>query len=385
MERVYLDHNATTPLDPRVRDAMLPWMGALWGNPSSPHGFGQRAREAVEQARSQVAGLIGARPAEVVFCASGSEADNAVVASAVSGPREAPGRLVLSALEHPAVAAAAGRFEAQGGEVAVVHPGADGRVPAERMLDAVTEATSLVCLMLAHNETGTLQPVAEVAAECRARGVAVLCDAVQAVGKIPVSVEELSVDYLVLGAHKFHGPLGAAALWIRRGAPFVPYVVGGAQERRRRAGTENVAALVGFGVAAELAARELPERAARLAALRDRFERGLSGIPDTVIHGSRAPRLPNTSHLAVLGVSAEALAIRLDLDGFAVSTGSACASGVVEPSHALLAMGLSREEALASMRVSFGPDNREEEVDALLDSLTRHASELRVAAATPSP
>jgi cysteine desulfurase len=389
MRRVYLDHNATTPLDPRVRDAMLPWMGALYGNPSSAHGFGQRAREAVERARSQVAQLIAARPGDLVFTASGSEADNAVIAGVVDAARRreaarTPVRLVVSGLEHPAVEMAARRFEAAGGEVATVAPGADGRVAAGAMLDAVGEGAALVCLMLANNEIGTLQPVAEVASACRERGIPVLCDAVQAVGKISVSVDDLDVDYLVLGAHKFYGPLGAAALWIRPGASFDPFVVGGGQERRRRAGTENVAALVGFGVAAELAARELSERRELLASLRDRFERGLAAIPDAVIHGRSSPRLPNTSHIAFLGVSAEALSIRIDLDGFAVSTGAACASGVVEPSRVLLAMGLSREEALSSMRVSFGTGNQPAEVDAFLASLATHVTELRALATAAS-
>jgi cysteine desulfurase len=396
MGRVYLDYNATTPLDPRVRDAMLPWMGPLYGNPSSRHGFGQQAREAVERARAQVAALIGARPADVVFVASGSEADNAVIASA-SGLHPAPhaegkgggpsggGRLVLSALEHPAVAATAARLAASGREVVTVSPGTDGRVPAEAMLAAAEAGTSLVCLMLANNEIGTLQPVVEVAAVCRERGVPILCDAVQAAGKIPVSVEQLGVDFLVLGAHKFYGPLGAAALWIRPGAPFDPLILGGGQERRRRAGTENVAALVGFGVAAELAARELEERSEHLRKLRDRFEQGLEAIPGAVIHGRSVPRLPNTSHVAFLGVQAEALSIRLDLAGFAVSTGSACHSGVVEPSGTLTAMGLSREEALSSMRVSFGVTSRETEVDAFLGCLASHLTELRAAAAASRP
>lgn len=396
MGRVYLDYNATTPLDPRVRDAMLPWMGPLYGNPSSRHGFGQQAREAVERARAQVAALIGARPTDMVFAASGSEADNAVIASATglhpspgaepaaAGSRGWPdrgGRLVLSALEHPAVAATAARLAASGREVVTVAPGPDGRVAAEAMLAAAGEGASLVCLMLANNEIGTLQPVAEVAAACRERGVPVLCDAVQAAGKIPLSVEELGVDFLVLGAHKFYGPLGAAALWIRPGAAFDPLILGGGQERRRRAGTENVAALVGFGVAAELAAQELEERSVHLRKLRDCFEQGLEALPDVVIHGRSVPRLPNTSHVACLGVQAEALSIRLDLDGFAVSTGSACHSGVVEPSQTLIAMGLSPEEALSSMRVSFGVTSREAEVDAFLACLASHVTELRAAAA----
>jgi cysteine desulfurase len=374
---VYLDHNATTPLDPRVLEAMLPWLGPRYGNPSSAHGYGQAAREAVEAARERVAGLIGARPLDVVFTASATESDNAVVASAVA---RGPGRLVLSSLEHPAVRAACERERAAGSEVVSVAPERDGRVRAERVVEAAPAGTGLVCLMLANNEIGTLQPVAEIAAALRERGVPVLCDAVQAAGKVAISVAELGVDFLTLGAHKFNGPLGAAALWIRPGAPYEPFVLGGSQERRRRAGTENVPALVGFGVAAELAGQELDGRRRHLAGLRDRFEDRLAGIPGAKVHGAEAPRLPNTSHVAFPGADAEALAIRLDLDGFAVSTGSACSSGVVEPSRVLTAMGVPREEALASLRVSFGMSNTAREVDAFLASLTLHVAALRKAA-----
>ena len=376
MRRIYLDHNATTPLDPRVRDEMLEVMGAEHGNPSSVHRFGQAARERVEGARDRVAALIGARPPEVVFTASGTEAINAVVFSC--GRRAGwRGHLVISSFEHPAVLAAAERAEAEGMAVSRVPPDGDGRVAAAAMLAAVREDTRLVCLMLANNEIGTLQPVAEVAAGCREGGVPVLCDAVQAVGKIDVEVGELGVDYLTLGAHKFYGPLGAAALWLRGGAAFEPFLVGGGQERRRRAGTVNVPAVVGLGKAAELAAAELAARGALTARLRDRFEVEVRGMGEVSVHGQRVPRLPNTSHLAFAGIDAEALLIRLDLDGFAVSTGSACAAGAVEPSGALLAMGLSRAEALSSLRVSFGPTNDDEQIGLFLAALERQLAELR--------
>ncbi len=376
MEATYFDHNATTPVDPRVRAAMLPWLGERHGNPSSAHRFGQAAREAVEGARSRVASLIGASPPEVVFMASGTEANNAVVFSAARGARFR-GHLVTSALEHPSVEEAARVAAEAGMEVTTLAPGPDGVIEAARVVAALRPDTRLVCLMRASNELGTLQPVAELARACRERGVPVLTDAVQAVGKIPVDVGELEVDYLTLGAHKFYGPLGAAALWTRAGAELTPLLVGGSQERRRRAGTVNVAAAVGLGEAARIAFEELPERRRRLAALRDRFERGVGGIADVEIHCAGSPRLPNTSHLAILGASGEALMIRLDLAGFAVSTGSACASGKVEPSAALLAMGLPVEEALSSLRVSFGPGNTAEEVDRFLEVLAREVAELR--------
>lgn len=374
MAFVYLDNNATTPLHPSAREAMLPWLGETHGNPSSIHRFGQAARNAVEEAREKVAALLGARPPEIVFTASGTEANNAVLFQ--GGARS--GHLIISAIEHPSVREAAARLAEGGCEVTRVSPGADGVVAAEEIIAALRPDTALVSLMLANNELGTLQPVAEVAAACRERGIPVLCDAVQTVGKIPVDVNALGVDYLTIGAHKFHGPLGAAALWVRKGAEFSSYLLGGSQERRRRAGTENVPALAGFGAAAAAALRELPERTAFLAGLRDRFEAELPRrVPGVVIHCAESPRLPNTSHIAVPGVEGESLLIRLDVAGFAVSTGAACSSGTVEPSKTLLAMGLSRDEALSSLRVSFGMMNRPEEVDRFLDVLAREVAELR--------
>lgn len=380
MARVYLDHNATTPLDPRVREAMLPWLDERFGNPSSLHRRGREARDAVEEARTRVADLLGARPGEIVFTASGTEANNTVLGQVGLAAR-GTGRIVLSAMEHPSIRQAAARLEAAGLEVVRVPPGPDGVVSAEAMIAALTSEsaaeTRLACLMVANNELGTIQPVAAVARACRSRGVPFLTDAVQAVGKVPVDVEELGADYLVIGAHKFHGPLGAAALWCREGAELAPFLAGGGQERGRRAGTENVAALVGLGEAAHWAAVELPERAGRLAALRDRFEAGLAEIPDARVHCAGAPRLPQTSHVAFPGVEGEALLLRLDAAGFAVSTGSACSAGKPEPSPTLLAMGVPPDEALASLRVSFGPSNTAEEVDAFLEVLAREVAALR--------
>jgi len=378
---VYLDHNATTPLHPRAREAMLPWLGERHGNPSSIHRFGQAAREAVEGAREQVAALIGARPLEVVFTASGTEANNAVLfhLAQEAGRR---GHLVISAIEHPSIREAAARLAGEGMEVTRVSPQRDGVVSVEDVIAALRPDTRAVALMLANNELGTLQPVAEVAAACRERGIPMLCDAVQAVGKIPVNAPALGVDYLVLGAHKFNGPLGAAALWVRKEAGITGYLVGGSQERRRRAGTENVPALVGLGAAAAAAREEMDLRSAFLASLRERFEAGLPArVPGAILHCQDSPRLPNTSHVAFPGAEGESLLIRLDLAGFAVSTGSACSSGSVEPSKTLLAVGISREEALSSLRISFGITNRMEEVDAFLDVLAREVAGLRRAVA----
>ena len=379
MAVVYLDHNATTPLDPRVLEAMLPWLSERHGNPSSLHTFGQAARNAVEEAREKVAALLGARPPEIVFCASGTEASNAVVADAgerADGGLGAGGHLVVSGFEHPSIREAVARLERRGFSVDRIAPRGGVVDPAE-MIAALRPDTSLVCLMLANNELGTLQPVAEVAAACRERGIRLLCDAVQAVGKVPVRCGPLGVSALVLGGHKFHGPLGAAALWLEKGFDLLPHLVGGSQERRRRAGTENVPAIVGLGAAAEIAARDLAERHRHLSALRDRFEAGLTEIPSARIHARTLPRLPNTSHVAFADVEGEALLIRLDLAGFAVSTGSACSSGAVEPSKGMLAAGFSAEEALSSLRVSFGLPNTAAEVDAFLVALAREVAALR--------
>jgi len=377
---VYLDHNATTPLDPRVREAMLPWLGERWGNPASAHRAGQAAREAVEAARDQVARLLGADPAEMVFTASGTEANNSVLRAALgAGPGA---HLVISAFEHPSIGVAAEAWAgAAGARVTRVPPGPDGVVRVEAFAAALRPETRWAALMLAQNEVGTLQPVAELARLCRERGIALLCDAVQAIGKTAVSVQEIGCDYLSLGGHKFHGPLGAGALWVRGGAPFEPLLVGGGQERRRRAGTTNVPAVVGLGRAAELAADELPARARRLAALRDRFEAGLArALPGAIVHGAGAPRLPHTSHFALPGTVNAELMIRLDLAGYEVSTGAACSSGVVEPGPAMVAMGVAREEAISSLRVSFGLGNTEEEVDGFLAALAREVAALHALA-----
>lgn len=372
----YFDHNATSSLDPRVRDAMSPHL-LEHGNPSSLHRYGQRARAALEAARVQVAKLLGAEPLEIVFTASGTESNNAVLfdVGRRAGHR---GHLVVSALEHSSVRRGAERLAAAGMEVAVVAPRpGTGVVDADAMVAALRPDTRLVCLMLANNEVGTLQPVAAVAAACRERGVPLLCDAVQAVGKVAVDVRALGVDYLSLGAHKFHGPVGAAALWVRGGLELEGVLAGGSQERRRRASTENVPAIVGLGAAAAFAADELPRRHEHLATLRDRFERGLAAVPGARVHYADAPRLPHVSHVAFPGILAESLLIRLDLAGFAISTGPACHSGAVEPSEVLLALGMARDEALASIRVSFGMPNTRDEVDRFLAALAPAVAELR--------
>jgi cysteine desulfurase len=375
MAASYVDHNATTPVDPRVREAMLPWIGELFGNPSSIHSFGQAAREAVERAREQVAMLLDASPVEIVFTATGTESNNAVLRG-FSRSESGSGHLVVSAMDHPSVLAVAADLERSGFDISWVAPDANGLIDSDRFAAVIRPDTLLVCLAQANNIIGTIQPVEKVSRICQEKKVPILCDAVQAIGKVPVSVTDLAVDYLSLGAHKFYGPLGAAALWIRKGNELDAYLLGGSQERHRRAGTVNVPAIVGMGEAAELAHTELEVRSAHLLSLRNRLETGLKLIGDTVIHGEAVERLPNTTHVAFEGIDAQSLLIRLDLAGFAVSAGSACSSGTVEPSPALLSMGVSRQEALSSLRISFGSGNTENEVDRFLSVLARELAAL---------
>ncbi len=284
---------------------------------------------------------------------------------------------MTSVLEHPSVRMAAARMVEAGMDLTELSPRRDGRVAVADVRDALRDDTRLVCSMLANNELGTIQPVAEVAAACRKRNIPVLCDAVQGISKIPVNAGELGVDYLVLGGHKFHAPSGVAALWVRGGAELEPLLVGGSQESSRRAGTENVPAIVGLGSAAALAAAEQASRHEFLSALLERFESGLAQVPDTIVHCAGSERLPHTSHVAFLGVSGHELVQRLDRAGFAVSTGAACHSGQPQPSPALVAMGVPESEALASLRISFGITNTAGEVDAFLAALALAVKALR--------
>ena len=372
----YFDHNATTPMDPRVLEAMLPFFIERHGNPSSAHGHGRAAREAVEKARGQIAELLSAAPEEIMFTSSGTEANNAVIYS-IAEACGYSGHLVFAALEHPSIRQAADRVAKGGMELTELDPDSRGVVGVESVESALRHDTRLVCLMQANNELGTLQPVAEVAAMCREKGIPVLCDAVQAVGKVKVDVGRLGVDYLCLGGHKFHGPPGIAALWVRAGAPMGSLLVGASQERGLRASTENVPAVVGLGAAAELARLELEDRFRQLSSLRDRLEHQLKDLPEAIVHCADVDRLPNTSHVAFLGVSGHQLMLWLDQQGFAVSTGSACHSGKPQPSRTLLRMGVSEAEALASLRISFGLSNTEVEIDGLAAALKRGVEALK--------
>jgi cysteine desulfurase len=364
--RIYLDHNATTPLDARVLEAMLPYLRESFGNPSSLHWFGQRARAAVEDARGSVASLIGADPAEIVFTASGSESDNMALRGAVAKAGGARRRVVTTSVEHHAVLNTAKALREEGVPVEVARVSEGGRLDLDDWRGKLDDSTLVASVMLANNETGVLQPVSEAARLAHERGALVHCDAVQAAGKTPVDVRALGVDLLTLSAHKLYAPKGVGCLYVRRGTPLGPLVRGGAQERNRRAGTENVAGIVGFGVAASLASQGTAAEAERVGALRDRLEERLLKLPGTRRNGAD-PRLANTANVSFEGVDAEALLIALDLEGVAASTGAACAAGGVEPSHVLKAMGFQPERVQSSLRLSLGRTTTEPEVDRAAD------------------
>ena len=375
---IYADYNATTPVDPEVRVAMNEVLEVSFGNPSSIHTVGQAARRLVDRARAQVAALIGAAPDEILFTSGGTEADNLAVLGVAAASGERRG-IVTSAVEHKAVLDPCGYLQTQGHPVTVLPVDRDGRVEVG-MVEAVASAgVALVSLMLANNDTGTLHPVAEVAKAAKARGALVHTDAVQAAGKVPIDVNQLGVSLLSFSSHKIHGPKGAGALFVRRGVRLAPLVHGGRQERMVRPGTENVPAIVGFGKACELARARLDGDARRMAELRDRFEsQVLATISGTRINGG-ASRLPNTSNIAFADLDGEAITINLDMMGAAVSTGAACSSSDNTPSHVLVAMGQTADEARSSVRFSFGRDTTAEEIDRLGDLVVQAVKLLREA------
>src|SRR5688572_16689506 len=341
---------------------MIPMLAGSFGNPSSLHWFGQRARAALDEARGEVARLVGAQPSEIVFTASGTEADNMALRGAAAMATPARRKIVYSAIEHHAVVNTAKALAEEGFPVASVRVGRDGLVDLDDLAAKVDETTALVAVMCANNETGVIQPIEAVSRIARDKGALVHCDAVQAAGKIEVDVVALGVDLLALSAHKIYGPKGTGALYVRRGTRLKALVRGGSQERNRRAGTENVAGAVGMGRAATLAGQELSTEAPRLAVLRDRLEEKLLAIPGALRNGD-GPRVANTTNVSFEGIEAESLLMALDLAGVAVSTGAACAAGAVEPSHVLRGMGLPIERVQGSVRFSLGRANTEAEVD----------------------
>jgi cysteine desulfurase len=377
--RIYLDHNATTPLDPAVADRMAQTLRDVWGNASSVHHFGQQAKAALDEARASVATLLSADPAEIIFTGGGTEADNLAIRGAAEA-LEASGRrqLITCAIEHEAVLNTMKAMARRGWRVTTLPVDHSGIVNPDRLREAIGDDTALVSVMHANNEIGTVQPIAELAAIAHERGALFHTDAVQSAGKLPIDVRALGVDLLSIAAHKFYGPKGAGALWVRRGVRLLPFITGGRQERNRRAGTENVPALVGLGVAADVVRRKMASEGPRLAALRDRLEAGiLSSIAGTERNGAASPRVPNTTNISVDRVEAESLLIGLDLAGIAVSSGSACSSGTLEPSHVLKAMGYPHARTLGSIRFSLGAANTEADIDRVLVALPPIVEKLR--------
>ena len=377
--RAYFDHNATTPPDPQVVEAVARALTDDFGNPSSVHHFGQRAKALLDDARTAVGELIGAEPAELVFTSGGTESDNLALRGAAEAA-EASGRrhIITTAIEHEAVLNTIKALTKRGWTSTLLPVDVTGIVSPASLAAAITRETAIVSVMHANNEIGTIQPIADLAAIAHEFGATFHTDAVQSVAKIPVDVRALGVDLLTLSAHKFNGPKGAGALWVRRGTRVVSTMTGGKHERNRRGGTENVAGIAGMGVAARLARQKLAAHGAQIAALRDRLERGvLAAVPGTVVNGAPEPRVPNTTNISFEGIEAESLLIALDLEGFAVSTGSACSSGTLEPSHVLRAMGLPSHRTQNSIRFSLGAGNTEQEVDALLAKLPAVVGKLR--------
>ncbi|PWT81428.1 MAG: cysteine desulfurase NifS [Blastocatellia bacterium] len=377
--RVYFDYNATTPLAPEVVDSVVAASRDLFGNASSVHHFGQRAKAVLDDARSAVATLIHADPAEVVYTSGGTEADNFAIRGAAEA-LEPTGRrhLVASAIEHEAVLNTLRALARRGWRTTLIPVDHTGIVDPDRARPFITDETALVSVMHANNEIGTIQPITELAAIAHEHGALMHADAVQSVGKIPVDARALGVDLLSLSAHKFNGPKGAGALWIKRGTRMQPILTGGKHERNRRAGTENVPAIAGMGVAARIAAGKLDSEGQRVGTLRDRLERAiLASVPGTAVNGSPKARVPNTTNISFDHVEAESLLIALDLEGIAVSTGSACSSGTLEPSHVLRAMGLSSHRTQNSLRFSLGMFSTDEEVDQVVRVLPGIVEKLR--------
>ena len=375
---VYLDNNATTPLDPGVVEELLPFLREHHGNASSVHRFGQRARSAVEKARERVAELVGVAPREVVFTCGGTEADNTAVAGVARSRRSRGRHIVTTQIEHPAILKACEELEKEGFEVTYVGVDKTGRVRTDELAGALRDDTILVSVMLVNNETGTIQPMEEIWRLTRAREIVLHSDAVQAAGKIPLDFRERGLDLMSLSSHKFHGPKGVGALIVRDGIQFEPIMLGGGQERGRRGGTENVPGIVGMGRACLEAANHLAEMETRVAALRDRLEAGILELsPGAVVNGRGARRAPHVTNISFPGCDGEAILVALDFHGIAVSTGAACHSGSVSPSHVLTAMGLAKEVVQGAIRFSLSRMTTPEEIEATLRTLPQVLERMR--------
>ena len=376
--QIYADNAATTRLSDTALKAMLPYLQGEYGNPSSLHSVGQRAQEALTEARARIAARLGCQPTEVIFTSGGSEADNQAIRSvAAFGKMKGKTHIISTAFEHHAVLHTLEALEKEGFTVTLLDVHEDGMVSAQQVEEAITPETCLVTVMYANNEIGTVQPIAEIGEVCRRHGVLFHTDAVQAVGHLPVNVAEQNIDMLSLSAHKFHGPKGIGVLYARRGVPIFPLIHGGAQERNRRGGTENIPAIVGMAAALDEACDHLDEDTAKLTALRERLIEGLSKIPHSVLNGHREHRLPGTVNFCFEGIEGESLLLLLDDKGVYASSGSACTSGSLDPSHVLLAIGRPHEIAHGSLRLSLSPDTTEEEVDYMVEAVTDVVAYLR--------
>lgn len=378
MERIYLDHNATTRPDPRVVQAVKEALEDDWGNPSSLHWFGQKARKRLEEARESVAAFIGGEPTEITFTSGGTESNNMAVMGAVTAMEGKGKRIITSTIEHPSVRSTCRSLVARGFDLVEVPVDGSGRVDPQAVAEAMTPDAILVTIMAANNETGVVQPVDEIGRLARERGVLFHTDAVQMAGKLGIDVGSWPVDMLSIAGHKFYGPKGVGALWVKKGLRIAPRNLGGGQEMGMRGGTENIPGICGLGRAAEIARAERGQWETRIRGLRDRFEKkALEKIENAEVHGDLDNRLPNTSSISFPGAEGEAVAITLDLKGVAVSTGSACSTGATSPSHVLMAMGLSARQCETALRISLGKDNTREEIDRAVELLAEAVARIR--------
>lgn len=378
MRKVYLDNAATTALSPKVLEKMMPYLTDIYGNASSPHSFGQNARIGVEHAREQVARAINADPSEIVFTGCGTESDNTVLFGVAERYAKKGDHIITTNVEHHAILHSCAALEKKGIKVTYLPVDKDGLVTPEQVRDAITDKTILVSVMFANNEVGTIMPIPEIAAVCHEKGVLFHTDAVQAAGHIPIDVKAMGIDMLSISGHKFHGPKGVGVLYERKGIRLPSYIIGGEQEKGRRAGTENVAGIVGLGEALELAVTNMSETSARMTRMRDRLIDGIEAtIPEVKLNGHRTKRLPNNVNFSIKYIEGESILLMLDMAGIAASSGSACTSGSLDPSHVLLALGLTHEVAHGSVRMTLGDDTTDEDIDYVLETLPKVAHRLR--------
>lgn len=376
--KVYADNAATTMMSKTAKEAMMPYLDVVYGNPSSLYSFGQEAKTALEEARAKVAKALNAEAREIYFTSGGSEADNqAIMSAAIIGARKGKKHIISTAFEHHAVLHTLNKLKKQGYEITLLDVHENGVVTAEEVADAIREDTCLVTIMFANNEIGTVQPIAEIGAVCREKGVLFHTDAVQAVAHVPVDVKEMNIDMLSLSGHKFHGPKGVGALYVKKGVALTNLIEGGAQERGKRAGTENVPAIVGMAAALEEAVANMDENTAKITAMREMLIEGISKIPHSKLNGDREKRVPGTVNFCFEGIEGESLLLLLDDAGIAASSGSACTSGSLDPSHVLLAIGLPHEVAHGSLRLSVSEYNTPEEMEHIIKSVPEVVEYLR--------